>query len=164
MDSPKTIRLFPKDEDAKVEPGELAHLSTLTDYQIEDPAPDIRGWTVKLRDGRTAGKVDDLVVDTDNLVVKYLEMKVSREFRTGDDEEWMLVPIRVAHLDDADDVVTVNRLPAGGIADARRSRIGKEPRRVPTDADAIAVTAAFEPLDEGPIIDAVEEDRPFTGN
>lgn len=164
MDTPKTIRLFPKDDDASVEPGELAHLSALTDYQIEDPAPDIRGWTVKLRDGQTVGKVDDLVVDTDNLVVKYLEMKVAREFRSGDDEEWLLVPISVAHLDDADDVVTIHCLPADGIADARRSRIGKEPRRVPTDAEAIAVTAAFEPLDEGPIIDAVEDDRPFTGN
>jgi len=26
------------------------------------------------------------------------------------------------------------------------------------------VTASFEPLDEGPIIDEVEDDRPFTGN
>jgi sporulation protein YlmC with PRC-barrel domain len=163
MDTPKTIRLFPKDDDARVEPGELAHLSALTDYQIEDPAPDIRGWTVKLRDGQTVGKVDDLVVDTDNLVVRYFEMKVAREFRRGDDEEWMLVPISVAHLDDADDVVMIHRLPST-IAQARRSRIGKEPLRTPTDAEALAVTAAFEPLDEGPIIDAVEDDRPFTGN
>jgi hypothetical protein len=70
----------------------------------------------------------------------------------------------VAHLDDADDVVMIHRLPADGFADARRSRIGKAPRRVPTDAEALAVTAAFEPLDEGPIIDEVEDDRPFTGN
>ncbi|HXB24220.1 MAG TPA: PRC-barrel domain-containing protein [Gemmatimonadaceae bacterium] len=163
MDAPKTIQLFPKDDDANVEPGELAHLSALTDYQIEDPAPDIRGWTVKLRDGQTVGKVDDLVVDTDNLVVRYFEMKVAREFRRGDDEEWMLIPISVAHLDDADDVVMIHRLPST-IAKARRSRIGKEPLRTPTDAEALAVTAAFEPLDEGPIIDAVEDDRPFTGN
>ena len=163
MDTPKTIRLFPKDDDATVEPGELAHLSALTDYQIEDPAPDIRGWTVKLRDGQTVGKVDDLVVDTDNLVVRYFEMKVGREFRRGDDEEWVLVPINVAHLDDADDVVMIHRLPSA-IAKARRSRIGMEPLRTPTDAEALAVTAAFEPLDEGPVIDAVEDDRPFTGN
>lgn len=163
MDTPKTIHLFPKDDDARVEPGELAHLSALTDYQIEDPAPDIRGWTVKLREGQTVGKVDDLVVDTDNLVVRYFEMKVAREFRRGDDEEWMLVPITVAHLDEADDVVMIHRLPPA-IAKARRSRIGKEPLRTPTDAEALAVTAAFEPLDEGPVIDAVEDDRPFTGN
>jgi len=163
MDTPKTIHLFPKDDDANVEPGELAHLSGLRDYQIEDPAPDIRGWTVKLRDGQTVGKVDDLVVDTDNLVVKYLEMKVAREFRRGDEEEWMLVPISVAHLDDADDVVMIPRLPET-IAKARRSRIGKEPLRTPTDAEALAVTAAFEPLDEGAVIDEVEDERPFTGN
>lgn len=164
MDSAKTIRLFPKDDDASVEAGELTHLSELKGYMIEDPAPDIRGWTVKLRDGRTVGKVDDLVVDTDNLVVKYLEMKVGREFRGGDEDEWMLVPISVAHLDDAQDVVMVDRLPSGGIAKAQRSRRGKEPRRSPTSDEALAVTAAFEPLDEGPIIDSVIEDRPWTGN
>jgi hypothetical protein len=160
----KTIRLYPKDDDASVEPGELAHLSELSGYMVEDPAPDLRGWTVKLRDDRTVGKVDDLVVDTDHLVVKYLEVKVGRDFRQGDDDEWVLIPIRAGHLHDAEDVVVVDRLPAGGIAKARRSRRGQEPRRVPTSAEALAVTAAFEPLDEGPIIDSVEDDRPFTGN
>jgi sporulation protein YlmC with PRC-barrel domain len=164
MSSTKTIHLFPKDDDASVESGELAHLSTLTGYMVEDPAPDIRGWTVKLRDGRTVGKVDDLVVDTDRLVVKYLEMKVSREFRRVDEDEWMLVPMKVGYLDDAKDVVTIDRLPSGGMEQAPRSRRGKEPRRVPTNAEALAATASFEPLDEGPIIDAVEDDRPFTGN
>jgi sporulation protein YlmC with PRC-barrel domain len=164
MANEKTIHLFPKDDDASVEPGELAHLSDLKDYEIEDPAPDIRGWTVKLRDGKSVGKVDDLVVDTDALVVKYFEMKVAREFRDGDDDEFMLVPMDVAFLDENDDVVTIDRVPAGGIAEAQRSRLGKEERRVPTSAEALAVSASFEPLDEGPIIDEVEDDRPFTGN
>jgi hypothetical protein len=40
----KTVHLFPKDDDdATVESGELAPLSELKDYMIEDPAPDIRG-------------------------------------------------------------------------------------------------------------------------
>ena len=164
MSDTKTIHLFPKDDDATVESGELAHLSALKGYMIEDPAPDIRGWTVKLRDGRTVGKVDDLVVDTDNLVVKYLEMKLAREFRSDDEDEWMLVPMSVTHLHDDDDVVLVDRLPAEGIADAQRSRRGQEPRMVPTTAEELAVLASFEPLDEGPIIDEVEDERPFTGN
>jgi hypothetical protein len=70
------------------------------------------------------------------LVVKYLEMKVSREFRRADDEEWMLVPMKVGHLDDAKDVVTIDRLPSDGMAQAPRSRCGKETRRVPTNAEA----------------------------
>ena len=160
----KTIRLFPKDDDASVEPGELAHLSELSGYMVEDPAPDLRGWTVKLRDGRAVGKVDDLVVDTDHLVVRYLEVKVGRDFRQRDEDEWVLVPIRAGHLHDAEDVVVVDRLPAGGMARAPRSRRGQESRRAPTSAEALAVTAAFEPLDEGPIIDSVVDDRPFTGN
>lgn len=164
MADTKTIHLFPKDDDASVEPGELAHLSELTGYMIEDPAPDPRGWTAKLRDGRTVGKVDDLVIDTDHLIAKYLEVKVAREFRVGDDNEWVLIPITAAHLHDKDDVVVVDRAPEGGFAKARRSRRGDEPRRAPTNAEALAVTAAFEPLDEGPIIDSVVEDRPFTGN
>jgi sporulation protein YlmC with PRC-barrel domain len=164
MADTKTIRLFPKDDDASVEPHELAHLSELSGYTIEDPAPDIRGWSVKLRDGKTIGKVDDLIIDTDQLVVKYLELKIAKEFRDADDDEWMLVPIGVAHLDDADDIVNLDRLPAGGMSDVPRLRRGEEPKMVPTTPQELAVTAAFEPLDEGPVIDAVEDDRPYTGN
>jgi hypothetical protein len=97
-------------------------------------------------------------------VARYLEVKVSREFRLHDDDEWMLIPIAAVHLHDEDDIVVVDRLPKGGVPEATRSRRGDEPRRVPTSAEALAVTAAFEPLDEGPIIDDVLEDRPFTGN
>jgi len=164
MADTKAIRLFPKDDNAHVEPGELVHLSQLTGYMIEDPAPDPRGWTAKLRDGRTLGKIDDLIVDTDHLTAKYLEVKVRREFRAGDDDEWVLIPITAVHLREADDVVVVNRAPEGGFAQAQRSRRGAEPRRAPTSDEALALAAAFEPLDEGPIIDSVIEDRPFTGN
>jgi photosynthetic reaction center H subunit len=42
----------------------LAPMHQLDDYKVADGEPDIRGWSVRTADGRVAGKVDDLIVDT----------------------------------------------------------------------------------------------------
>ena len=158
----KTIRLFPKDDNAAAPPGELAHLSDLRDYEIADPAPDIRGWTIKLRDGRTLGKVDDLIVDTDHLVVKFLEVKLAREYWGADDVEWMLVPIGAARLDEENDTVVVDRLPAGGLENAPRSRRGEGPRVSLTTPEALVAASSWEPLtSEGGAIEEISEERPI---
>lgn len=162
MADPKTIRLFQKDEDARADPGQLVHLSDLSGYAIEDPAPDIRSWPVKLRDGGTLGIVDDLIVDTDQLMVKYLEVKLGKEFRYADENEWVIMPMQATHLDLEHEAVIVNRLPASGMAEAPRSRRGHAPRLAPTTAEALFAASSWEPLTtEGGAIEEIQEHRPI---
>jgi PRC-barrel domain len=162
MADTKTIRLFAKDDDARAEPGELIHLSDLDGYAIEDPAPDLRSWPVKLRDGGTLGIVDDLIVDTDELIVKYLEVKLGREFKHADENEWVLLPMRATHLDLEHEAVVVDRLPASGMGKAPRSRRGNTPRLSPTTAEALFAASTWEPLaTEGGAVDEVIENRPI---
>jgi sporulation protein YlmC with PRC-barrel domain len=114
----REIPVVPKDEDASVAPGLLTPLRHLHGFRIADGEPDIRGWKVVLSDGRRVGKVDDLIVDTTDLVVKYLEVKVDHEVLGTDEDTWRLVPIGAARLDEKDDVVVIDRLPAAGLADS----------------------------------------------
>ena len=163
MTDPKTIRLFAKDKDARAEPGELVHLSDLDGYAIEDPAPDLRGWSVKLREGGALGTVDDLIVDTDQLIVTYLEVKLGKEFRKSSDNEWVIVPMQATNLDLEHENVIVNRLPARGVAEAPRFRTGNAPRLAPTSAEALHAAESWEPLTtEGGEIEEIQEHRPIS--
>ena len=50
----------------------LTPMSNLSDYKIEKGDPDPRGWTVRAADGQSLGKVEDLLVDTSAMKVRYL--------------------------------------------------------------------------------------------
>jgi uncharacterized protein (TIGR02271 family) len=54
-----------------------ARLSQLDDYRVSDEDPDPRGWSVVDRDGAAVGTVEDLIVDTDAMKVRYLEIVVA---------------------------------------------------------------------------------------
>ena len=41
----------------------LYYLEELSDYKVADSDKDVRGWEVKDIDGRTVGKVDNLLVN-----------------------------------------------------------------------------------------------------
>ncbi len=157
------IRLIPKYDDVSVEPGTLAHASELKGYMIADPAPDIRGWAVQLRDRRAVGTVDDLVVDTNDLIVKYLELKVNREFSVGEEDEWVLVPMTTVRLDDTASVAVIDRLSVHDIERIPRSRRGQAARRPPTKAEVDAAWGILDidsPVDSA-VIDAVVSNRPL---
>ncbi|HEV2856039.1 MAG TPA: PRC-barrel domain-containing protein [Thermoanaerobaculia bacterium] len=49
-------------------------LSHLHNYRISQGDPDVRGWEVFGADGRKMGQVDDLLVDTEALRVRYLDV------------------------------------------------------------------------------------------
>jgi uncharacterized protein (TIGR02271 family) len=96
--------------------GHLSRLSELDDFQVADGHPDIRGWDVKSADGTRIGKVDELVVDTQAMRVRYLDVELDRSVRelardattpgdqSGDDH--ILLPIGNLTLhDDGDDVI-----------------------------------------------------------
>jgi sporulation protein YlmC with PRC-barrel domain len=114
------IRVVPKNDDATVAPGLLRHLSEMNGFMIADPAPDIRGWKVELSDGRKVGSVSDLVVDTTDRRVRYLEVKADHHVLGTDDDEWMLIPVRPARIDEKAQAVVVDRLPATALAGAPR--------------------------------------------
>lgn len=52
---------------------QYARMSELGDYRVSDEDPDPRGWSVVGRDGATIGRVEDLIVDTAAMKVRYLD-------------------------------------------------------------------------------------------
>lgn len=79
--------------------GRLRRLSDLSDYDVADDRPDVRGWKIDDAAGHTLGKVDDLVVDTGTMTVQYLELKLDRKPLNLDRDKHAIVPVQHAHLD-----------------------------------------------------------------
>lgn len=105
---------------AGAEASQLARLEDLNDYEIADGQPDIRGWEVCTADGKVVGKVNSLIADTGAMEVRFIEVEASREVLGTAKDEHILVPIGAAQLDDDDDSVRINRLPATGLSKAPR--------------------------------------------
>jgi hypothetical protein len=151
MDADK-LQVVPKtDEPAAVAPALLARLSDLEDYMISDPYPDFRGWKVVLPEGGRVGKVSDLIVDTNEMIVKYVEVKVDDDVLVPTDAvgadsgaTYLLVPVGVAHLGDHEDVVVVDRLPTAGIEGAPRFERG-----VPTPEQERQIRDYYQPDTRG---------------
>lgn len=59
--------------------GQLVHFDDLDDFKIADGEPDIRGWDVRGTDGEKIGKVEDLLVDTSAMKVRYIEVRLDKE-------------------------------------------------------------------------------------
>ncbi len=84
----------------------LARLSEMDEFEIADGEPDIRGWDIRSADGRKIGEVDDLLVDTGELKVRYITMKLDDKF--SPERRHSVLPIGTARLDDDEDEVVVN--------------------------------------------------------
>lgn len=69
-----------------------------TDFDVAKDDPDIRNWTVATRDGRSLGRVDDLIVDTSARKVRYLEVQVKDDVK-GSAHESAYLPIADVDLD-----------------------------------------------------------------
>ncbi len=100
--------------------GTLGRLDDLDDFEIADGEPDIRGWDVRTAPDRKIGEVKGLIVDTAAMQVRYMEVKVDKDVLDADDDQYVLVPIGAARLDDDDDNVFIDRLPTTGLAGAPR--------------------------------------------
>lgn len=100
--------------------GTLGRLDDLDDFEIADGEPDIRGWDVRTTPDRKIGEVKGLIVDTAAMQVRYMEVKVNKDVLGTDDDQYVLVPIGAARLDDDDDNVFIDRLPTTGLAGAPR--------------------------------------------
>lgn len=99
----------------KDEHPRIARLNDLDDYEVADHDPDIRGWDVLSADGRRIGEVDDLYVDPGAMKVRYLNVELADEFRTGGSDHHVIVPVGRAQLHEKDDNVMVDGLEAGRV-------------------------------------------------
>jgi sporulation protein YlmC with PRC-barrel domain len=88
--------------------GQLAHLNDLDDYEIADGEPDIEGWDVRTVTGEKIGTVEDLIVDTALMKVRYLEIKFDRLLMDSGEMRHVLVPIGSVQLHEDDDNVVIN--------------------------------------------------------
>ncbi len=86
--------------------GQLMHLSEMNDFEIVDGEPDINGWDVRAASGDKIGEVEDLIVDSASLRVRYIEIEIHKDLVRDSDRRHALIPIGAVRLnDDKDDVV-----------------------------------------------------------
>lgn len=81
-----------------VEP--LMRLSRMPDYAVERHEPDPRGWTVVNGRGTKVGEVKDLIVDTQHMTARYLDIELDTKlFDWRGDDPHIMVPVERAHID-----------------------------------------------------------------
>lgn len=112
-------------------------LDQLSGYEVADDDPDVRGWQVLSADGLEIGEVDQLLVDTEAMKVRYLDVDLEDALAGG---RHALVPVGYARLD-----------PDG--------------RRVFVDALSSTQVAALPAYGHGPVTRDMDEEfhRPFGG-
>ncbi len=94
-----------------IEPtGNLRRLSELTDFKVSSGDPDVRGWRVISADGVKFGKVDELIVDMDEMKVRYVDVDVDPEVGGTTKDHHILVPIGVASIDEKEDKVYIRTI------------------------------------------------------
>lgn len=102
----------------RTEPADrLSSLDAVEALRIAEGDPDPRGWEVVAADGRAVGGVDDLIVDTEALKVRYLACDLA-EASPGTEERGrrILIPIGYARLDERERKVIVDALAATEMA------------------------------------------------
>lgn len=85
-------------------------LGQLDDFKVADGEPDVRGWEVLASDGRKIGEVDELLVDTAAMKVRYLDVDVDDAMVAGGADRHVLIPIGYARLEEGSDRVMVDAL------------------------------------------------------
>ena len=93
----------------------LRRLRDLTDFEVADDNPDVRGWTVRGNDGQALGIVFELIVDPEVLKVRYLDIELDARFQIKEYENHILLPVGVASLDAEGDNVFVPALNAESV-------------------------------------------------
>ena len=85
---------------------EFKPMSDVRDYEIEKGDPDPRGYTVTTSDGRTIGRVDDLIIDTAAMKVRYLVVeRTDNATATGH----ILVPVESVEVRSGSEQVVTNQ-------------------------------------------------------
>ncbi|MDQ3190842.1 MAG: PRC-barrel domain-containing protein [Bacteroidota bacterium] len=77
----------------------LHKLKTLDDFEIADQDPDITGWEVFSSDDVKFGKIEDLIIDKEQMKAEYADMVVDKHYITGKTENHLLIPMEMIHVD-----------------------------------------------------------------
>ncbi|MGY3088010.1 photosynthetic reaction center H subunit [Hymenobacter sp. UYAg731] len=93
----------------------LRRLRDLTDFEVADGNPDVRGWTVRGSDGQALGTVFELIVEPEAMKVRYLDVELDARFNVDEHENHILLPIGAASLDEDGDNVFVPALNAESV-------------------------------------------------
>jgi hypothetical protein len=88
--------------------GTLVHTKDLDKFDLPKDQPDPRGWDVRSADGTKIGKVEDLLFDTGERRIRYIEVALDRDVAKATTRDYALVPIGQARLNDDDDDVIVD--------------------------------------------------------
>lgn len=108
---------------------QLEPLHELNDYTVAAGDTDPRGWDVVANDGRRIGRVDDLVVDTNAMKARYLDVKVDGSLGpAANAERHVLVPAAAVQIGDTE-------------RSEKRIRVDTTPEFVARTATATAPTA-----------------------
>lgn len=92
-------------------------LDQLDDFPVAAGEPDVRGWDVIAADGRRIGEVDQLLVDTAAMRVRYLDVGLDGALAGRPNEErHVLIPIGYAQVDPAGGRVVVDTLESRDVA------------------------------------------------
>jgi uncharacterized protein (TIGR02271 family) len=86
------------------------------DYKVASDDPDVRGWDVLDSSGTKIGEVDELIVDTNAMKVRYLEVDLDSDLFDVDDDHHILIPIGSATLDHSGKNVVVSSLNTSSLA------------------------------------------------
>lgn len=98
------------ERDRDVDVNGLNRLSDLSDYEVADGDPDVRGWPVFTNNGIKFGEVEELIVDTDRMKVRYLDIDVDKEMEGVAEDHHLLIPIGAASVDEKDDQVFIKTI------------------------------------------------------
>jgi uncharacterized protein (TIGR02271 family) len=132
----------------------LKPLSELPDYKVEPGDPDPRGWTVISTDGRSLGRVEDLVIDTSAMKVR--QLIVSPEHGGSSDSSTGTMLLDASNVDIRNDAhqIVARSLPSGytGARAAAAAGIGERDRDTAarlTERDRATLTRSEEELNIG---------------
>lgn len=88
----------------------LVRLKDFSGYEVADGNPDVRGWEVFTLDGVRFGVVEELIVDTAKMKVRYLDIDVDQNIEGVTDDKHLLVPIGVASIDEKEDIIHIRTI------------------------------------------------------
>lgn len=95
----------------------LRRLRDLTEFEVADGNPDVRGWSVRGGDGKKFGDVAELIVEEEALKVRYLDVELDASLQINKHERHILIPVGVAALDEDADNVFVPSLTLESVLD-----------------------------------------------
>jgi len=88
--------------------GALVHTRDLDKFELPKGEPDPRGWDVRATDDTKIGKVEDLLFDTQENRIRYIEVALAGDVAKNIARDYVLIPIGQARLDDDDDDVIID--------------------------------------------------------